>query len=98
MENIELFLRACINYGMEVIDTFQVKDLYEARAMYTVSHFLKPSLYVIKFTFTLYKLVFFFLVTHRYFDSNSSRCSVQSITLIANLTLTHCILFATLSL
>ena len=37
MENVELFLRACVDYGMQTIDTFQVKELYEARAVYTVS-------------------------------------------------------------
>lgn len=36
MENVELFLKACVQYGMDKIDTFQVKELYEARAMYLV--------------------------------------------------------------
>jgi len=37
MENVELFLKACVEYGMQTIDTFQVKELYESRAVYTVS-------------------------------------------------------------
>ncbi|KAL8604760.1 hypothetical protein ACOMHN_017719 [Nucella lapillus] len=36
MENAELFLRACVEYGMQTIDTFHVKELYESRAVYTV--------------------------------------------------------------
>ncbi|XP_076462454.1 uncharacterized protein LOC143294833 isoform X2 [Babylonia areolata] len=36
MENAELFLKACVEYGMQTIDTFHVKELYEARAVYTV--------------------------------------------------------------
>nr|KAG5705307.1 hypothetical protein BaRGS_010758 [Batillaria attramentaria] len=36
MENLDLFLRACVDYGMNTIDTFAVKELYEARNMYTV--------------------------------------------------------------
>ncbi|PVD35782.1 hypothetical protein C0Q70_02746 [Pomacea canaliculata] len=36
MENVELFLKACVQYGMDKIDTFQVKELYEARAIYLV--------------------------------------------------------------
>ena len=37
MENVEFFLKACVEYGMQTIDTFQVKELYESRAVYTVS-------------------------------------------------------------
>ncbi|KAK7101334.1 myophilin-like [Littorina saxatilis] len=36
MENAELFVRACVEYGMQSLDTFHVKELYEARAVYTV--------------------------------------------------------------
>ena len=37
MENIEQFLRACRNYGMKEVDVFQTQDLYEAKAIYSVS-------------------------------------------------------------
>ncbi len=37
MENIEMFLRACRSYGMKEVDTFQTQDLFEAKAIYSVS-------------------------------------------------------------
>ncbi|KAK2164114.1 hypothetical protein LSH36_68g01041 [Paralvinella palmiformis] len=36
MENIEMFLRACKEYGMNEVDTFQTQDLYETKSMYSV--------------------------------------------------------------
>ncbi len=36
MENIEKFLKACQNYGMNKVDCFQVVDLYEAQNPWNV--------------------------------------------------------------
>ncbi|KAK3777634.1 hypothetical protein RRG08_021749 [Elysia crispata] len=36
MENIELFTKACIAYGMHPLDVFQVPDLFETKAMFSV--------------------------------------------------------------
>ena len=36
METIELFTKACIDYGMHPLDVFQVADLYETKAMFSV--------------------------------------------------------------
>ena len=36
MENIEMFLKACREFGMKEVDTFQTQDLYEAKAVFTV--------------------------------------------------------------
>ena len=41
MENIEMFLRACKEYGMNEVDTFQTQDLYETKSMYSVGVILK---------------------------------------------------------
>ena len=38
MENIELFIKACLNYNMNRVDIFQTLDLYEAKSMYSVSY------------------------------------------------------------
>ncbi|GFN93234.1 transgelin [Plakobranchus ocellatus] len=35
MENIELFTKACAEYGLNPLDVFQVPDLYETKAMFT---------------------------------------------------------------
>ena len=32
-----MFLRACREFGMKEVDTFQTQDLYEVKAMYSVS-------------------------------------------------------------
>ena len=34
-----MFLRACRNYGMKEVDVFQTQDLYETKAIYSVSIF-----------------------------------------------------------
>lgn len=31
-----MFLKACRNFGMKEVDTFQTQDLYEAKAMFSV--------------------------------------------------------------
>ncbi|GFR86814.1 transgelin [Elysia marginata] len=36
MENIELFTKACVAYGMHPLDVFQVPDLFETKAMFSV--------------------------------------------------------------
>ena len=41
MENIEFFLKACRDLGMQDIDVFETGDLYVAKSMYTVSLILK---------------------------------------------------------
>ena len=40
MENIECFIRACKEWGMEEVDTFQTQDLYEAKSIYSVSEYV----------------------------------------------------------
>ncbi|XP_012935438.2 muscle-specific protein 20 [Aplysia californica] len=36
MENVEFFTKACVEYGMNALDVFQITDLYEVKAVYTV--------------------------------------------------------------
>lgn len=40
MENIEVFLKACKNWGMKEVDTFQTQDLYDMKALYSVRQLL----------------------------------------------------------
>ena len=35
-ENIEMYLKACANYGLKEQDLFQVNDLYENKNLYMV--------------------------------------------------------------
>jgi len=35
-ENIEMFLKACVNYGLKEQDLFQVNDLYENKNLYMI--------------------------------------------------------------
>ncbi|XP_022252587.1 calponin-1-like [Limulus polyphemus] len=36
MENIEMFLKGCVKYGLKPHDLFQVNDLYERKNLYMV--------------------------------------------------------------